>query len=233
MEHADGGDLLKKIDTAKRLGRKFEEKDCWSYFIQIINGLKALHDHKIVHRDIKCANIFLTSDGTIKLGDLNVSKVQKIGLLRTQTGTPYYACPEVWNDKPYDKKSDIWSAGCVLFEMCALDPPFKGKDMRQLCERVTAGRVPPLPIQYSKDMTAIVKKCLQTMPSLRPTCEELLAKQEIIKNLPSNFGLQDNDNAELVHKDNLIDTIRVPRNLGMINDKLPKANYEGKRLIRA
>lgn len=86
--------------------------------------MKALHDLKIVHRDIKCANIFLTKDGKVKLGDLNVSKVAKKGLLKTQTGTPYYASPEVWKDKPYDFKSDIWSLGCVLYEMITLSPPF-------------------------------------------------------------------------------------------------------------
>ena len=94
-------------------------------FIQIIRGLQALHDLKIVHRDIKCANLFSTKDGVIKLGDLNVSKVAKRGMLQTQTGTPYYASPEVWKDKPYDSKSDIWSVGCVLYEMCALNPPFR------------------------------------------------------------------------------------------------------------
>ena len=78
---------------------------------------------KIVHRDIKCANLFLTKEGVLKLGDLNVSKVAK-GMLSTQTGTPYYASPEVWQDRPYDLKSDIWSVGCVLYEMCTLQPPF-------------------------------------------------------------------------------------------------------------
>lgn len=63
-----------------------------------MRGLKALHDLKIVHRDIKCANLFITKDGIMKLGDLNVSKVAKQGLLKTQTGTPYYASPEVWKE---------------------------------------------------------------------------------------------------------------------------------------
>ena len=83
----------------------------------------------------------MTSDGTLKLGDLNVSKVAKRGMLSTQTGTPYYASPEVWNDKPYNQKSDIGSLGCVLFEMCAQHPPFMAKDMQQLFKRVTEGKV--------------------------------------------------------------------------------------------
>jgi NIMA (never in mitosis gene a)-related kinase len=119
MDLADGGDLQAKINYYKRKATIMPEKEVWRIFIQIISGLEALHDLKIVHRDIKCANLFLTSTGVLKLGDLNVSKVNKMGLLHTQTGTPYYASPEVWQDKPYDAKSDLWSVGCVLYELCA------------------------------------------------------------------------------------------------------------------
>jgi len=87
----------------------------------MVLGLKALHDKNILHRDLKSANVFLTKQSTVKMGDLNVSKVAKYGgLLFTQTGTPYYASPEVWKDQPYDFKSDIWSLGCVIYEMVAL-----------------------------------------------------------------------------------------------------------------
>jgi len=68
-------------------------------------------------------------DGTAKLGDLNVSKIAEKGMVYTQTGTPYYASPEVWKDKPYDSKSDIWSLGAVLYEVAALKPPFTANDM--------------------------------------------------------------------------------------------------------
>lgn len=124
MEHADDGDLLNKITQNQKIRKHFDEQTVWSLFIQMILGLKELHDLKIVHRDIKCANIFLTKKGDLKLGDLNVSKVAKRGMLSTQTGTPYYASPEVWKDKPYNQKSDIWSLGCVLYEMCTGNPPF-------------------------------------------------------------------------------------------------------------
>lgn len=132
MEHADGGDLMAKIDSYKKTRTSMPEEECWSYLTQLVGAVQALHELKIVHRDIKCANIFLTKEGQLKLGDLNVSKVAKMGLLRTQTGTPYYACPEVWQDKPYDSKSDIWSTGCVLYEMCALMPPFRANDLKAL-----------------------------------------------------------------------------------------------------
>lgn len=80
MEYADNGDLLQKINKSKQSRQMIPEQECWSYFIQLLKGLQALHDLKIVHRDIKSANLFLTKDGTLKLGDLNVSKVAK-GLL--------------------------------------------------------------------------------------------------------------------------------------------------------
>lgn len=125
MEFADGGDLYQKIVEHTKKGTLFTERELWQMFGQMVSGLKALHDKSILHRDLKCANLFLTRDGKIKLGDLNVSKVAKCGgLLFTQTGTPYYASPEVWKDQPYDNKSDIWSLGCLLYEMITLKPPF-------------------------------------------------------------------------------------------------------------
>lgn len=81
---------------------------------------------------------------------MNVSKIAKNGLLYTQTGTPYYASPEVWKDQPYDEKSDIWSLGCVIYEMTALQPPFQAEDMEGLFETVIEGRYPPIPAFYSK-----------------------------------------------------------------------------------
>lgn len=83
MEYADGGDLLNKINQAQKSRKKLTEEEVWSLFIQMILGLQCLHDLKIVHRDIKCANLFLTKTGTLKLGDLNVSKVAKRGMLQT------------------------------------------------------------------------------------------------------------------------------------------------------
>src|SRR5688500_2644612 len=95
MEFADKGDLYQKIVEFKKAGIYFEESDIWRVFIQILKGLKALHDLKILHRDLKSANVFISNDGSAKLGDLNVSKVARRGLGYTQTGTPYYASPEV------------------------------------------------------------------------------------------------------------------------------------------
>lgn len=103
------------------------------------SALKTLHDRKILHRDLKSANVFIDSEMQMKLGDLNVSKLAEQGMLYTQTGTPYYASPEVWRDQPYDSKSDIWSLGCVMYEMTTLNPPFRAQNMDKLYEAVLSG----------------------------------------------------------------------------------------------
>ena len=95
MEYADEGDLQKKIKLYKKLKKSFLENEIWKIFIQITKGLKDLHEYNILHRDLKSGNIFLFKDGTVKIGDLNVSKITSRGLGCTQTGTPYYASPEV------------------------------------------------------------------------------------------------------------------------------------------
>lgn len=139
MDYASDGDLYQKIVKNKKLKSYFAEDLVWKILIGAVYALAQLHELKILHRDIKSANIFLNKNGSAVLGDLNVSKVAKQGMLYTQTGTPYYASPEVWKDLPYDTKSDIWSLGCVFYEVLSLSPPFRAKDMNGLFKKVTVG----------------------------------------------------------------------------------------------
>ena len=174
LEYADDGDLQSQITHHKQHKTYFPECTIWSFFIQMISGLDVLHKHSIMHRDLKSANIFLTKHGLCKLGDLNVSKVVKEGLLHTQTGTPYYASPEVWMDKPYNYKSDIWSIGCILYEMCALTLPFKGKTFENVYKNVLKGVYNPIPGHYSKELSQVIFGLLQVNPNNRPSCQEIL-----------------------------------------------------------
>ena len=172
MEYAKNGDVLQKIEGHFKRGTCFPEYELWSAMIQSLCGLKALHDLHVMHRDIKCANILISGKGECKLADLNVSKVvYNEGFLHTQTGTPYYASPEVWKDRPYDFKSDIWSLGCVLYEMAALRPPFKAIDMNGLYKKVVAAQFPPISQRYSSDFREIITMMLQPNPNLRPTTD--------------------------------------------------------------
>jgi NIMA (never in mitosis gene a)-related kinase len=123
----------------------------------------------------------LNKNGIAKLGDLNVSKVAKKGLLYTQTGTPYYASPEVWKDKPYDNRSDVWSLGCVLYEMTTLRPPFTAPDMNSLYKRVVKGIYPKISINYSSELASMIASLLQVNPSLRPSCDKILKMPCVVK----------------------------------------------------
>lgn len=226
MENADGGDLFNYVKKQKAHRKYIAESKIWHFLIQILRGLKVLHDQKILHRDIKCSNIFLTKENNVKLGDLNVSKIAKKGMLYTQTGTPYYASPEVWSDKPYNTKSDIWSLGCVLYEICALQPPFKSDDMQALHKKILKGVFLPLPKHYSSDLDLTVKSMLKVGPNLRPTVAQLLESKSIAAHITETKPKEESKNAKppLMHG-HLLDTIRLPKNLRVLKERLPRANY--------
>ena len=161
----------------------------------MVRGLRCLHEIMIFHRDLKSANVFLNKDGTAKLGDMNVSKVAKKGMLYTQTGTPYYASPEVWRDQPYDNKSDIWSLGCVLYESVTLKPPFRADDMQGLYKIVVKGKYPRIPDHFSQEMATVIKFMLQVSPSYRPSCDQILALP-IIESLSKRFFPEERNKLE-------------------------------------
>ena len=238
MEYADKGDLFKLITERKKTKNYFTEQEVWKIFIQLLNGLKALHDFKILHRDIKSANVFLFKGGICKLGDLNVSKVARKGLGYTQTGTPYYASPEVWEEKPYDSKSDVWSLGCVMYEMITLRPPFQAKSMEELYKKVMRGNYPRIPSRYSEDLSDAIKLMIQVEAGARPSCEELLKMPMITKRIEFFNNNKDIDITEEQNESNnkkfeLLKTIMVPNKLENLAKNLPKPNYDTEGNIRS
>ena len=181
MEFADDGDLHSKIEKMKKEGGLFNESIIWSYAIQMIEGLKALHDKKIIHRDLKSSNIFLVKDKhQCKIGDMKASKVIKEKALTTQTGSPYYASPEVWKNNPYSYKSDLWSIGCIIYELCALRPPFQGKDLDELYENVCKGQPERINKIYSDDLWKMILMLLQVDVNKRVDCNQFL-NSDLIK----------------------------------------------------
>ena len=187
-------------------------------------GLKALHEINILHRDLKCANVFCTKDNKYKLGDLNVSKVAKRGMARTQTGTPYYTSPEVWKDRPYDSKCDIWSLGCVIYEMASLHPPFRANNLKELYSKIQRGIFQRIPAFYSDDLFDLITLCLKVNPTSRPSADEILDHPKVNKNMPSSerFTVEEGQK----NKSNLINTILCPRNLRSLKQALPGSKYE-------
>jgi NIMA (never in mitosis gene a)-related kinase 1/4/5 len=222
MEYAPGGDLLKLTQSHMKKRTKIKEKEIWKALVHITNGLKSLHDKKILHRDLKGANIFITADGKYKIGDLNVSKVIKYDCAKTQTGTPYYASPEVWKDHPYGTKSDMWSLGCVLYEMAAQRPPFTAPDIQSLYKKICNGSFARIPPEYSNELASVISLLLKVTPGDRPSAGALL----------NNPVVQDNYGDSPLNRlswetDELLQTIKLnSRNYKEINDLLPKPKYE-------
>jgi len=142
--------------------------------------MKHVHDRKILHRDLKCQNIFLTKNGIIKLGDFGIARVLSSTRenARTMVGTPYYLSPEIIDNKPYSFKSDIWSLGVVLYELCALKPPFDAHSLPQLAMKITKGNYNPIPSHFSKELKSLVGCLLELNPSKRPSVHEILSKKQ-------------------------------------------------------
>jgi NIMA (never in mitosis gene a)-related kinase len=154
-------------------GEGFEESFVWRVAYQILQGLRVLHLNKVIHRDIKSANVFFVG-GVAKLGDLNVSKIAENGLCSTHTGTPYFTSPEIWKGLEYGNKCDIWATGCLIFELCTLKRPFQASDFPSLFRKVIRGEYDDIPAKYSQKMRELVRLCLTVEVDMRPSAAELL-----------------------------------------------------------
>ena len=226
MEFMGGGDLACAIKLAKKENRMFPERVIWIYFIQILRGLTSLNKLKIIHRDIKPANIFLTNDQKcVKLGDMNVSKVAENDLTRTQIGTPSYLAPEIWENKQYDSRCDIYSLGCCMYEMAALRLPFEAKSMEELKQKIRNGIISPLPKQYSEELAKTIFKCLAKNPAMRVHAEKLLNSPIIeLKVGEYDLGVQ-----EIDVQSKLMGELLFPSKVSMLKNMLPKKSTMSKR----
>lgn len=224
-ELARGGDVQAKLKRHLKREEPMSEGLIWTFFIQICQGLKELHAAKILHRDIKAPNIFITGPRSVKIGDLGVAKCTKNGMAQTQIGTPYYMSPEVWRNQKYDRRSDIWSLGVLLYELAALKHPFQAHNEKALCEKVLRGQYPPLPKNFSSDLSTVIKMLLQLDPNKRPSATEILDHPIVRARMQANpDAIQATAPLE---RDALIPvgTIQLPRSLVDLQRRLPGAKY--------
>jgi len=223
-ELARGGDVNAKLKRHVKRNEVLSEDLIWSFFIQICQGLKYLHAANILHRDIKAPNIFITGPRSVKIGDLGVAKCTKHGMAQTQIGTPYYMSPELWKNQKYDKRSDIWSLGVLLYELAALKHPFLAQSERALCDKVVRGQYPSLPKCFSSDLTTMVKLLLQLDPNKRPTAEQILEHPIVLQHM--GCAPVASDSEVPYSRGQLVGTIHVPKMLMDLQSRLPGAKYE-------
>eukprot|EP01038_Epipyxis_sp_PR26KG_P007591 gene7591-10340_t len=177
LEYCSGGDLHHFIERRRTARENFKEHQIWFVFNQICNGLRHMHENGIIHRDLKAMNILCARDGRVfKIADLGVSRQvsEDTVLLNTFYGTPLYLSPELVENKPYNEKTDIWSLGVILYELCALNHPFKANTLLGLARLVLAGRYDPIPSMYSSHMSRCIQWLLNKDYQKRPNIAQLL-----------------------------------------------------------
>lgn len=182
------GDFLTIINRRRKVFpiKQFEEQLVWSYFIQVCYGMKYLHTNNIIHRDLKCANIFLGVDDRVFIGDFGTTKVF-IGdnkLTNSSIGTPYYMSPEVISKQKYDKSADIWGIGCLLFEIITFYPPFTGRSLEHLTKKIKSKKfsvnISKFKDIYTKELLILPEQILRFYQSIG--ISNILKLKEVDKN---------------------------------------------------
>lgn len=180
MEFCEGGDLGALIAKHRREKRYMDEEFILKIMHQLVSALQECHRRKdgahVLHRDLKPANVFLDSSDNVKLGDFGLARVLQhdTSFAKTFVGTPYYMSPEQVNKQNYNEKSDIWSLGCLVYELCSLSPPFTALNQRSLEAKIRTGKFCPISERYSRDLSDVVNSMLKVNEERRPSIDKLL-----------------------------------------------------------
>ncbi|CAF1285061.1 unnamed protein product, partial [Didymodactylos carnosus] len=182
MNYCEGGDVYTKLKERKqkKLGL-LDEEQIAEWFIQVCMAIQYIHERNILHRDLKTQNIFLTKNNIVKVGDLGIARIldNVNELATTIIGTP----PEIFSNKPYGQKSDVWSLGCCIYEMTTLEHAFNANDINSLVIKIIRGQTPETSKDYSKPLTNLIELMLKKDPSERPTVKQILQSQYMKQNI--------------------------------------------------
>ncbi len=236
MEYAECGDLSKIIKTQKKINIPLREEVIMNWFVQLCFAVKYLHDRKILHRDLKLSNIFICGNGEVKLGDFGISKVLEStnAFAQSIVGTPYYLSPEICNKEPYSYKSDIWSLGCLLYELFTCNHVFEAKNISELCDKILKTDYKKISKVYSKESSNLVDLLLNKNPDERPDIDEILEmncllkyiKLNLIRQLSNNEKENENEisitNSNFTSKVNTLKSSKEKKNkLQLIYNEIP------------
>ncbi|XP_039172180.1 mitogen-activated protein kinase kinase kinase 1-like [Eucalyptus grandis] len=171
--------------------RPLTESQVSAYTRQILEGLKYLHDQKVMHRDIKCANILVDASGSVKLTGFGLAEATEMSAARSLEGTFHWMAPEVvksGKNGSYELKADIWSLGCTVLEMLTCKPPYSDSERAQVLYKIQKGELPRVPKFLSEDARDFIRECLQANPNERPSAAQLLDHPFVMKPPPSGFA---------------------------------------------
>ncbi|KAG2442043.1 hypothetical protein HYH02_009835 [Chlamydomonas schloesseri] len=186
MAFCEGGDLFKYIRELRDQGKTVPEPQVWAWLVQLLLSLSYIHSKRILHRDVKTQNIFL-SGGKVLLGDFGLAKQlqRTFEMARTPIGTPYYMAPEIYEEQPYSFKSDVWALGCVMYEMMTGRAAFAADNLSRVVLRVIRGQYDPLPDTYSSALRMVVTSMLCKEVRARPDANQLLTVPAVVPHVQS------------------------------------------------
>ncbi|XP_046733337.1 serine/threonine-protein kinase Nek10 [Silurus meridionalis] len=179
MELVEGAPLAEHFSSLKEKHQAFTEERVWNIFIQMCLALRYLHKEKrIVHRDLTPNNIMLGERDKVTITDFGLAKQkQETSKLMSVVGTILYSCPEIVKSEPYGEKADVWAAGCVLYQMVTLRPPFYSNNMLSLATKIVEAEFEPLEdTAFSERVTDMIKWCLTPNADLRPDIVEVSSR---------------------------------------------------------
>mmetsp|Transcript_113868 Transcript_113868/g.207152 ORF Transcript_113868/g.207152 Transcript_113868/m.207152 type:complete len:405 (-) Transcript_113868:107-1321(-) len=187
MEYADAGDLAAAVTRRKAAAKRYHEREAMGIFVQLAMALHYIHERRVLHRDLKCQNVFLMRTGVVKLGDFGIAKVLEAAdsMAETRIGTPYYLPPEMCTGKPYDFRADVWCLGVVLYEVLALQVPFDAPNMALLVTKICSNEPRPVPQVYSSDLRVLLGRMMAKRAEDRPTSAEIVALPHVRRALAS------------------------------------------------
>jgi NIMA (never in mitosis gene a)-related kinase len=176
-EYCDQGDLHSLLIELRRRNERVPEAQVLSWLAQLCLALSHLHRQRILHRDVKTSNIFVTADRTLKLGDFGLARALQAQqeAVVTRVGSPFYMSPEICRNQPYGSESDVWSLGCVLYEIICLSPAFYADSMVLVLQRICAAQYDAPPTGACSDgVRELLGEMLQLEPSARPSAQMVL-----------------------------------------------------------
>jgi serine/threonine protein kinase len=187
MEYADGGDLERHLKARVAENKYFQEHEVIFMFLQLCMALHHIHLNRMLHRDLKSANVFIRSSGVVALGDFGFShqydETVSEAVGNTFLGTPFYLAPELWRNERYSKKADVWALGIILYELLALKRPYTANSMKELMQKVLTKEIPPIPSHYSPAMAELIKAILIIDPKQRPSIADIFQIEYVKQNL--------------------------------------------------
>ena len=214
MDFCEFGDLFSLLQSVKKKKVFVNEDIIWNIAIQVLVGLNYLHSKKIIHRDIKLLNLFMTKDKKIKIGDMGMSIIfDEEELIHSRVGTPLYIAPELVKKEKYDYKIDIWSLGCSLYHLAKTVPPFTDENLIKLGNSIINEQPSNLPICYSNELYDFILRLMIKNKDQRPSALEALEliPEKIKKKFYNNYNIYTAkkkkfkyENGKLIEKQNII-----------------------------